>query len=83
MENGIIVEIGKTAIMTLVVSKIAQAIGEKDIADIVVCVGAIACGVYIIQGVTPLIKGMQEFGANWNAGMQGLNNILDKLTFWK
>ena len=82
MDGGIIVNVGKVAILTVVMSRVSKSIGQKEISEIIVCVGVLACGVYIIQGLTPLVKGIQEFGNNFNAGMQGLNNFFDKLTFW-
>ena len=83
MHGGIVVPICQTVVATVVVSRVSKAIGEKEIGEIVTCVGIIAVGVLVIQGLTPLFHGMQEFSTNMSNGIQGFNNLLGKLMFWK
>ena len=83
MEGGLLINIGKTAIMTIVISRVSKAIGEKEIGEIVSAVGLIACSVYIITAFVPLANGIQQFGTNFAEGMKGANEFLQKLMFWK
>lgn len=90
MEGGTIVTVAKIAMTTVVISKVSKVIGEKEISEIIVCVGVLACGIYIIIGVMPVVHGIQDFAngvkdfnSSIHEGIQGFGNILDKLAFWK
>lgn len=83
MDTGLIINIAKTAMVTVVISKMAKAIGEKEIGEIIVCVGFLACGIYIVITLMPLVHGIQDFANKIGDAIHGFNMILDKLMFWK
>ena len=82
MDSGLLVNLGKTAIVTVVISRVAKSIGEPEISEIIVATGILACGVYFMVAFMPLVEGIQKFSDNIANGVQGLGNIVDKLNFW-
>lgn len=82
MDNGLIINIATIGMTTVVVSKMAKVIGQKEISEIIVAAGVLACGILIIIAFKPLVEGIQNFFDKIHEGMDGFRNLLDKLMFW-
>lgn len=60
MIEGLFIEIIKTGVATIVISRMAKAVGEKDMAEIVSVSGVSIIGIDIIKIVKPVVIGIQK-----------------------
>jgi len=80
--GGLVGDIITTACVTIMSSAVVKALGQKETADIIKAAGVSIVGVQTIVALTPLIKGIQEFGEGIGAGIEQLGIVFDKITFW-
>lgn len=72
-------ELVKVAMVSVVGSRITKSIGEKDISDIISCAGMAAVGICGLQVLLPVVKSLQELGANMQKFFDTFSGITESL----
>ena len=80
--GGLLGEIIKTGVVTLMSSAVVKALGQKESSDIIKAAGISIVGIQTLKALEPLIKGIQEFNTAMSANIDKIGLIFDKVTFW-
>jgi hypothetical protein len=73
--NSLIADALQTGIVTLVVSKIAKGIGEKDLAEIIYASGMCVVGIDVVLMLKPITKAISGFMLQCDGILQKLDSI--------
>jgi hypothetical protein len=77
--DGALTELVKTAVLTIVGSRISKSIGEKDIADIISGAGTAAVGICALEVLLPICKSLQQVGANMQKFFDTFSGFTERL----
>lgn len=77
--NEILIDMVKVGMISLVSSKIAKAIGEKDISEIIAGSGWCVIGVDTVRLLVPICAGLKNFGSKMYEFFDRCDNITENL----
>ena len=80
--GGLIGEIIRTGIVTIMMSTVVKALNQKESSDIIKAAGISIIGIDTLKAVQPLIKGIDQFGKAFNSHIDKIGQVIDKVTFW-
>jgi hypothetical protein len=77
--DSALAELVKTAMIAVVGSRITKSMGEKDISDIISCAGMAAVGICSLEVLLPVVRSLQELGANMQKFFDTFSGITESL----